>query len=223
MAASSGARYPDGSSLYPPRTGLPLGRMAAVRSWFAGMTGSDRAGFTLISPNLSSPPTKSPLHLNGLPTPRSDSPVRTGSADRPRSRWFTVAALAGVALLAVWVDRRLVRRAQDYSLREWMDRKVDPSMGSQRSDVASLRGVCDQSTLELGTSPAEIGTIDVGMDRLMSQAQCDAVFPALYKELDRSVRYFEKHGLVNRRKLGAPRSQRLSPRLCAEGGERQTR
>ena len=57
----------------------------------------------------------------------------------------------------------------------------------------------------------EVGTVDVGMDRMMSEATCNAVFPALYKELDRSVAFYNKRGHIQKADLGAHQRYVLGP------------
>lgn len=46
------------------------------------------------------------------------------------------------------------------------------------------------------------GTKDIGMNRLLSEAQCNVVFPDLYKELDRSVAHYQAKGLITSVDLG---------------------
>lgn len=175
--------------------------MAGLLRYFRG--GADSRGYLALSPTGASASGKLPTHT---PTSSNGGPYRTADAASPpslfRSKALTLLLVGGVAILAVWADRTVTRRREAYSFDRWLHRTVDPSLGSQKSQAASLKEVCNARPGPTIGTGVEVGTMDVGMDRMLSEDRCNIVFPALYKELDRSVAHYETKGHIKTADLG---------------------
>jgi len=177
--------------------------MDRAKAWLSASAGSGSS----LSPktaNYVAIPTTSVSRRDQLSLGSSDSfiaPVTHRSPFRP-----TVLLLFGVVLFAtIAIDRRIVRfrnlRNEQFLFTNWSNRPIDPLVGSERSDLASLVSVCNAPAVQGGNQLPE-GKVDVGMDRLMNEGTCQTVFPSLYKELDRVVQYYKQRGPVQMWELG---------------------
>ncbi|GAA5992422.1 hypothetical protein JCM11641_002902 [Rhodosporidiobolus odoratus] len=83
---------------------------------------------------------------------------------------------------------------------------LNPYACTPRPKFASLAEVCAADSDSGGKEPLDEGTTvaasyNLELDRRLSQAQCDAVFPGLYLEIDRAVDYWKARGGVTQKDL----------------------
>ena len=71
-----------------------------------------------------------------------------------------------------------------------------------RSEFSSVQAVCSaQPTLSQAAFAAQAERLEVGMDRQLTQEQCDVVYPGLFYEVERARDYYAAKGGVTEAEL----------------------
>lgn len=116
---------------------------------------------------------------------------RSSGARRWRKRYNSASPVV-ILLLLVLVCRRpsaeeLARRAVSIN---------DALRCAPKNELVSVAAVCAGSNSSSDASP-----LDIGMDRHLAGAQCDAAFPGLYAEADRARDWYRARGGVTLQEL----------------------
>ena len=131
-------------------------------------------------------PTFSDLSTSG------GGPPRRSRADRLASFWTRASPVVVVALVV------LLYRQSDANEYIRQSGSVNAALKcAPRSEFSSVSAVCAaQTNLSQAVFEAQADRLELGMDRQLTQDQCDVVYPGLFYEVERARDYYAARGGV---------------------------
>lgn len=144
-------------------------------------------------------------HKTGLRSPtysdfNTSTPPKRSRADKLVAFWTRASPLLVAALLVVVYHQSDANRyiRQSGSINAAL--KCAP-----RSEFASVEAVCSAQAQAGGLSQeafaAQAERLELGMDRQLTQGQCDVVYPGLFYEIERARVYYAARGGVTEAEL----------------------
>lgn len=142
-----------------------------------------------------------------LPTSNNDagpSSTRTGTPafGRARTRWLALIGLASVGLL-LFLTVSNAKAQTGSTFQEKLGNLGDKlrngfATGSRKNDYSGIghhaaSGATDAWVQGSGKQNLNYSTPFNGDDLTLTEDECDAAFPGLWAEIDRSVEYYTKH------------------------------
>lgn len=137
-------------------------------------------------------PTHADLSTSAAPLPRS-------RRDRLASLWTRASPLLVAALLVALYHQS---DANEYIRQSG---SINAALRcAPRSEFSSVEAVCSARAaggLAAEEFEVQAGRVEVGMDRQLTQGQCDAVYPGLFYEVERARDYYAARGGVTEAEL----------------------